>query len=139
MDIHLPKNNQRRLTSTLFVIERRLNELVHLLNYDNSGVMHFVDDIPSETEKTRILTEIEQLKKELHSLRVKYNLLPRRESYLRTASSYISTSLIDLTEIQSKGMKGYGKFLNEKESAEYDTDLNKLTEKLREFSYKINR
>lgn len=133
MDIHLPKNNQRRLTSTLFVIERRLDELAHLLNHDNSGVMHVVDDLPSDSEKTRILSEINQLKNELLSLRVKYNLLPRRESYLRTASSYISTSVIDLTEIQSKGMKGYGKFLDEKESAEYDRDLNLLSEKLRNF------
>jgi len=133
MEIHLPKNNQRRLTSALFVIEKRLNELVHLLNHDNSGVMHVVDDIPPETEKIKILTEIEQLKKELLSLRVKYNLLPRRESYLRTASSYISTSLIDLTEIQSRGMKGYGKFLDEKESAEYDRDMKLLSDRLRNF------
>ncbi len=134
MEIHLPKNNQRRLTSTLFFIEKRLNELLHLLNHDNSGVMHVVDDLPPETEKIRILTEIDQLKKELLSLRVKYNLLPRRESYLRTASSYISTSLIDLTEIQSKGMKGYGKFLDDIKSAEYDRDLNLLSDRLRNFS-----
>lgn len=96
--------------------------------------MHVVDDLPPETEKIRILTEIDQLKKELLSLRVKYNLLPRRESYLRTASSYISTSLIDLTEIQSKGMKGYGKFLDDIKSAEYDRDLNLLSDRLRNFS-----
>jgi hypothetical protein len=131
--IVLPRNNQRRLISTLYVIEKRLDELKSMLQYDGEGVMFDISDIPGVTEREAIHNSIEDLKKEIASLKLKYNLEARADSYSRTANSYISSGIIDLTEILSKGMKGYGRFLDEEEAEQYDRDIHHLRDILRKF------
>lgn len=131
--IVLPRNNQRRLISTLYVIEKRLDELKSMLQYDGEGVMFEITDIPGETDKKTIFKSIEDLKKEIATLKLKYKLEPRADSYSRTANSYISSGIIDLTEILSKGMKGYGRFLDEEEAEQYDRDIHHLRNILRKF------
>lgn len=131
--IVLPRNSQRRLISTLYVIEKRLDELKSMLQYDGEGVMYDISDIPGVTEREAIHNSIEELKMEIASLKLKYNLEPRTDSYSRTTNSYISSGIIDLTEILSKGMKGYGRFLEEEEAEQYDQDIHSLREILRRF------
>jgi hypothetical protein len=131
--IVLPRNNQRRLISTLYVIEKRLEELKSMIEYDGEGVMFDISDIPAETERKAIYNSIEELRKEIASLKLKYNLEARTDSYSRTANSYISSGIIDLTEILSKGMKGYGRFLDDAEAEQYDRDIDHLRDILRRF------
>lgn len=132
-EILLPNNNRRRLTSTLYVIEKRLEELKSMLQFDGEGVMFDIIDIPGETDRKAIHKSIEDLKKEIASLKLKYKLEPRTDSYFRTANSYISSGIIDLTEILSKGMKGYGRFLDQEEAEQYDQEIHHLRDILRKF------
>ena len=129
----LPKNNQRRLISTLYVIEKRLDEMKNMLERKEEAVMFRMTDLPGESEKNQILSEIKRVKRELEKMKVNYGLEPRNDSYSRTTNSYISSSIIDLTEILSKGMKGYGKFLEGDGLENYDRDILQLRDVLKNF------
>jgi hypothetical protein len=129
----LPKNNQRRLISTLYVIEKRLDEIKNMLERKDEAIIYRLTDLPAESEKNKILSEIKRVKSELEKLKVKYDLDPRSDSYSRTANSYISSGIIDLTDILSKGMRGYGKFPEGDGLENYDRDIIQLRNVLRDF------
>lgn len=132
----LTKNYRRRLISTLYVIEKRLDELRVMALMDSKPVMYVIENNPCPEERNVILNEISVIKKQIAELKKKYHLEPRIDSFTQTANTYISSSIIDLTEILSKRMKGYGKFLNEKDAEEYDEDVKFLTSFLRNFPLK---
>lgn len=129
----LPKNNRRRLISTLYVIEERLEELKYMLMAEGDLVMKRIENRPMEKDYNNIMEAVSEIKKKIAELKKKYRLEARVDSYVQTANSYISSSIIDLNEILSVGMKGYGKFLDEMEAKEYDDDINRLTINLKEF------
>ncbi len=132
-EFNLPKNNRRRLISTLYVIEERLEELKYMLMAEGDLVMKRIENRPMEKDYNNIMEAVSEIKKKIAELKKKYRLEARVDSYVQTANSYISSSIIDLNEILSIGMKGYGKFLDEMEAKEYDDDINRLTINLKEF------
>ena len=129
----LPQNFSRRMTSTLFVIEKRLDELTRIISRMDSPVMLEMDIHLSESEKTNTLYEIQCLRQKILYLKDKYKLEARKESFRQTANSYISMSIIDLTDILSSRMKGYGKLSEDELMDEYDRDIEELTALLRNF------
>lgn len=121
------------MTSTLFVIEKRLDELTRIISRMDSPVMLEMDIHLSESEKTNTLYEIQCLRQKILYLKDKYKLEARKESFRQTANSYISMSIIDLTDILSSRMKGYGKLSEDELMDEYDRDIEELTALLRNF------
>lgn len=121
------------MTSTLFVIEKRLDELTRILSRMDSPVMLDMDISLSESDKANTLHEIQCLRQNILQLKNKYQLEARKESFRQTVNSYISMSIIDLMDILSNRMKGYGKISDDELMTEYDRDIEELTALLKNF------
>lgn len=122
--IELPANHRRAFSSTLFLIEKMLNEIEELFAPNRENMVEIKQDISSE-EKENIRKAIREIKTELARLTERYEL----NKHQLTESYFVNSRRTKIWELlhdsSVKRMNAYGAFPEEFQSG-YQLDIDQL-------------
>jgi len=123
--IILSHNHRRSITSSLTVVENRLNEIEKELLYPTAGSITKTTVDISNAEKEKSLQIIILTKRFIKHLAMKYGLSVQSTLLSRIISANKSSMWVVLCDTTSNRLKGYGDFPPEL-SQEFDEDINNL-------------
>lgn len=126
-NIQLPSNHKRSLSSSIFLVEKLVDEIETLLSTDKNLVNQTIKRDISEDKRSSVLKSIQEVKKEIKRLSERYDL----KKQVVTESHFLDSRKTKVWEIlhnsSASRMNGFGTFPEEyKES--YDADIEYLLE-----------
>ncbi len=123
---NLPSNHLRSVSASIYLIEKTIDKLEEMLNASKKHITYEVVNDIEDSERARLLTNIQQIRAFVNELMQKYQL-NREETYLsRVLNARKSRMWEILGDTTSKRMKGYGN-LPEESALELDKDILALT------------
>lgn len=125
--IKLPDNHRRSLSSSLFIVEKLLDEINQALTHPDDGIMYKMEvDVP-EYAFLSTTENIAKAKEMIEQLSSKYELSAQHSVMSRFIDSRKSKIWEILSGTNARGMKGYGPFPKEY-AQEFDNDIKRLQE-----------
>ncbi|MCE1201404.1 MAG: hypothetical protein LWX09_04805 [Bacteroidia bacterium] len=125
--IILPDNHRRSLSSSLYIVEKLLDEIEQALTHPDDGFMYKMEvDVPEHAYRSTI-ENIALAKQMIEHLHKKYELSAQHSMMSRFIDSRKSKIWEILSGTNARGMKGYGPFPKEY-AQEFDNDIKRLQE-----------
>ncbi len=125
--IQLPSNHKRSLSSSIYLIEKLMDELDTLLNADKNLVTQTIKRDISEDKKTVVMNFIGEIKEEIKRLSERYDL----KKQVVTESHFLDSRKTKAWEILNNSsvsrMNAFGKFPEEYKET-YNSDIEHLLE-----------
>jgi hypothetical protein len=112
--MEIPQNHRIRLSASMQVLEDTISEVEEIIsgNSQEKVTTGSVDNI-SSLEKALITKRIEEIKYLIQCITQKLNLVKRIEESQRRILGYMTIQLVNLEEIKSKRLRGYGEVPDE--------------------------
>lgn len=108
--ILLPDNHRRSVSSSLYIVEKLLDEIAQALTHPDDGIMYKMEVDVDPRQNQHIIGYISEAKKLIHQLYLKYELNPQHTLLSRFIESRKSKIWEILSGTNARGMKGYGPF-----------------------------
>jgi hypothetical protein len=105
--MELGENHRRAFSVLMRGTERACDEVAEWLERPTSGLTEIRADLTPD-QKTRLRELAAKVKAEVQEFAAKVILDKKRMSRRRAVAAIVSAILIDLQEVQSSGLKGYG-------------------------------
>ena len=118
----LPENHRRSISSSVYVIEKMVNDIERVLTHPESGILiKTINDVKDiDVEHYRIT--ISNIRNEIKRITEKYNLKGEEIPLSRIINSRKAKIWETITDTTSRKMKGYSEFPKDL-SAEFDEDI----------------
>jgi hypothetical protein len=128
--LDLSENHRRTISITLQLVDEALSEWSDWCHGKvRSGVMYRQVDTLSETQKVELRHNIETIRQTIIRLRDDLDLEPKNDSTAHSIAGHASLLWEMLTELNSRGLQGYGK-VSEELGHYLDPIGEKLTEQM---------
>jgi hypothetical protein len=123
--ITLSENHRRTISSSMYIIEKMLNDIEHAILHPDNGVMSksIVDIVEKDLE--HYLIEIKNIRKQLTYIAVKYDLRKEEVKLSRLINSRKAKMWETVHDTTSRKLKGYKDFPKD-HIVEFDTDITRL-------------
>ncbi len=122
--LRLSENHRRVVSPVLRVVEKACDEVLAWLERRPGGLNQFRDDISSgEAEKIR--AHVALLREELGRFQREAAVRPVVQSRARAVAGTVSHARIEIEEVMTPGLRGYGPITPETEAA-LDSRLTRL-------------
>jgi len=123
--IVLSDNHRRSISSSMQIIDKMMMDIERaLLNPTEGVISKTVNDIP-DLNANYLISVIKEMKTEISSLVIKYNLKTEEVKTSRIINSRKAKMWETITDTNSRKLKGYSKFPTEF-AEEFDKDISKL-------------
>jgi hypothetical protein len=123
--ILLSDNHRRSISSSMQIIDKMMMDIERaLLNPTEGVISKTVNDIPDQSAG-HLISVIKEMKQQIRSLVVKYNLKTEEVKASRIISSRKAKMWETITDTNSRKLKGYSKFPVEF-AEEFDRDISGL-------------
>ena len=124
--IILSENHTRSVSSSLYIIEKTIEELEReIISPPKNRILYKIDKSDVDIDLVRFKSLLSQIKMHIRYLTYKYNLHSTNLHLDRIIASHKSKIWEILCATTAKGLKGYGAF-PEEYSEEFDSDIDTL-------------
>jgi hypothetical protein len=126
----LDELHRRRLEATVQLLEESIARCRRWLNGTGEGIVRVVRSSIDESERERLLREIDLFHAELHRFAAHFELEPRAIDLAQLLNAEISTAWVMLENCRPKRMKGYGVAFDPGVAAKLDAEVDRLLERV---------
>ena len=123
--LRLGENHRRVVSVLLREVEKMCEAILEWLD-KKPGVLSWVEDDLTAEQQTRLRKLVEQLRGEIRRFDSEVTLDPAVQSRRRAIATLLSAHRIDLEEVNSANLRGYGR-LPDEVGRELDAKLGRLT------------
>ena len=129
----LSKRHKRLLSSLLFVLEQKLENIEHMLNHSPENASYSIDQDLTNQQKEYLAAACKELKKVMKQVVDKLELNKRKFSQAQYISTIQSQMWENISDAFSDKLKGYGKKVvsDAKETDQYIQSISDQIDKLR--------
>jgi hypothetical protein len=124
--ITLTDNHRRSVSSSIYVIEKMVNDIERVLTHPESGILIRTVNDMKDVDLEHYRTAIRNIRKEIERISYKYNLKSEEILMSRLINSRKAKIWETINDTTSGKMKGYSEFPKEL-AAEFDEDIASLS------------
>jgi len=123
----LSKTHKRILTSLLFVLEKKIENIEHIINHHPENASYVIEQDLKEDESQQLLENCNNLKTKIDEVSRKFGLRKRSINQFQYIQTIQSQMWEHISDAFSDNLKGYGEKLK-RDARQVDPDIKELSD-----------